>query len=108
MVTSAGTSATFASSVKSRMPSRRAVIDASISVASTRPRLWSGAPAALASAIARRPAGSTTGAELFEALRRARRDIKDLRISLAARSGAQQVSGREERRFGECHESPRS
>ena len=69
LVTSAGTSATFASSVKIRRPSRRAVTDASTSVASDRRAPRSGATvAALPNGIAPRPMGTTTGAELFEAL----------------------------------------
>ena len=64
--------------------------------------------AATIAGLALRPATTATGTELFETLRRARRDIEDLRIALTTRPGAKEVSGREERRFGERHEFPRS
>jgi hypothetical protein len=80
------------------------VTDASTSVASDRRLLWSGATS-LASGTALLPAGSAPGAELVEALGRARCDVNDLRISFTARLGAEEVAGREDRRFRECHES---
>src|SRR4051812_31589502 len=103
-LTSAGTSTMLASTVNNRSPSRRAWIEASTRTPSDRRLLRSGIAVSAAGALVSRVRGPT-GTELLESLRRARQPVDDLGIAFTPGPGADDISGREDRRPDQLHES---
>src|SRR3954471_2411381 len=103
-LTSAGTSTMLASTVNSRRPSRRAWIEASTRTPSDRRLLRSGIAVSAAGALVSRVRGPT-GTEVLESLRRARQPVDDLGIAFTPGPGADDISGREDRRPDQPHES---
>jgi hypothetical protein len=104
LLTSAGRTATRASSVRSRMPRTRARMEASTRTPSARRLLRSGTAPTTSGAVVL-TVRRMTRAELLELARRLLHEGDDLRIALTPSPGTEDVAGREDHRFRELHES---